>query len=186
MEHTHIVNAADLESYADTRESEAVIPELVWMLVKEVPDITTCRIPYGDVVNQSGLDGLVETEGGFRQFVPSKRSFWEIGTGSKPQVKATIDFRKRTGQIPADQRQNASYVFVTPYGAGAGGWSEPSQRRWLNKRKDSEWRHIKILDAVQIADWLREFPAIGKWLLKAMKRIKSLSCTLFIERDSLT
>ena len=71
MEHTHIVNASELERYADTRESEAVIPELIWMLVNEVPDLTSCRIPYGDSVNQSGLDGLVEANSGFKQFVPS-------------------------------------------------------------------------------------------------------------------
>ena len=45
MEHTKIVTASDLESYADTRDSEAVIPELVYMLVNACPGLTECRIP---------------------------------------------------------------------------------------------------------------------------------------------
>src|SRR6266852_5685813 len=117
MEHTQIITAADLEQYAHTRDSEAVIPELVWLLVnRSVPDLAECRIPYGDAINQPGWDGLVGTETGFRQFVPRGRSFWEIGTGGSPQVKATTDFKTRTRQMSSQERQNASYLFVTPSG----------------------------------------------------------------------
>ncbi|MDD5355485.1 MAG: hypothetical protein PHY56_02990, partial [Candidatus Omnitrophica bacterium] len=175
MEHTQIVNAGELDKYADTRESQAVIPELIYRLVSESCfDLTMCRIPYGDNVNQPGLDGLVETESGFRQFVPKGKSFWEIGTGSDPQDKATKDFKKRTEQISAQERQGASYVFVTPRAAGSGGWDEPAQRKWLEQRKNSGWYKNKILDAIQLTDWVQEFPAIGKWLLKKIGLVKSM------------
>jgi hypothetical protein len=85
MEHTKIISAGELETYCETRESEAVIPELLYMLVNASPGVAECRIPYGDKVNQPGLDGRVETENGFNQFVPKKSSVWEIGTGSEPQ-----------------------------------------------------------------------------------------------------
>ena len=117
MENTQIVNASELEQYSDRRESEAVIPELVWMLVKEVSDLTSCRIPYGDAVNQPGWDGLVETKNGFKQFVPSGKSYWEIGTSARPQDKATRDFRARTRKMTEQERGEASYVFATPRGA---------------------------------------------------------------------
>jgi len=55
---------------------------------------------------------------------------------------------------------------VTPHGAGAGGWNEPAQSQWIRRREKFGWRNIKILDAVQLADWIRDFPVIGKWLLK--------------------
>jgi len=174
MEHTQIINATELENYADTRDSEAVIPELVCMLVKEsVADLTACRIPYGDAINQPGWDGLVETEHGYRQFVPNKKSFWEIGTGSKPQDKATEDFEKRTRKMIQQDLKEASYVFVTPRGASSGGWSEIDQSKWIKLRELSGWRSIKILDNVQLADWMREFPAIGKWLLKRIGIVKT-------------
>jgi len=171
MEHTQIVNSSELAKYADTRESEAVIPELVWMLVRESPpDLTVCRIPYGDAIGQPGYDGLVETESGFRQFVPKRKSYWEIGTGGNPQDKATRDFKKRSRQMSTEELQEATYVFATPHG-----WNEPSQRKWTSRRKDSGWKSVKILDDVQLADWLREFPAIGRWLWKKMGLSKSIS-----------
>lgn len=174
MEHTQIVGVIELEDYADTRESEAVIPELIWMLIKSsVSDFATCRIPYGDNINQPGLDGLVETENGFRNFVPKRKSFWEIGTGNNPQIKATKDFKKRTEQISAQVRKEVSYIFVTPHAAGSGGWNEPAQRRWIKNRKKYGWHDIKVLDGIALADWLREFPAIGKWLLKKMRLMKT-------------
>jgi hypothetical protein len=176
MEHTQIVNATELESYAERkdRNCQAVIPEMVCLLVNQsVPDLTACRIPYGDSINQPGWDGLVETASGFRQFVPRGKSFWEIGTGANPQEKATEDFRKRTDQMTAEERQEASYIAVTPYGPGSGGWIQPAQSEWIKRRNDEGWHTIKILDAIQLADWLREFPAIGRWLLKKIGLVKS-------------
>ena len=174
MEHTQIINAMELESYAETINSEAVVPEMVWLLVNEtVTDLTICRIPYGDAINQPGCDGLVQTEHGFRQFVPKGKTFWEIGTGGSPQDKATADFRKRTDSMTPEERKDATYVFVTPRGASAGGWNEPAQSNWINARKDEGWKDLKILDAVQLADWLREKPAIGKWLLKKIGLLKT-------------
>ncbi|MCK4518519.1 MAG: hypothetical protein KAU12_00220 [Candidatus Omnitrophica bacterium] len=175
MEHTQIVSVTELEKYADTRESQAVIPRLVYRLVNEsISDFTACRIPYGDSINQPGLDGLVETENGFRHFVPKGESFWEIGTGNDPQAKATKDFKKRIEQISAQERQKATYVFVTPRTAGSDGWNEPAQRKWIERRKNVGWHDIKILDGIQLVAWLQEFPAIGKWLLKEMGLVTTM------------
>lgn len=172
MEHTTIVSAAELEDYANTKASESVIPELICTLVKEtVPDLTVCRIPYGDAVNQPGWDGLVETEAGGRQYVPKTKSYWEIGTGGKPQVKATNEFTKRKKQILAADRSGATFVFATPHSS----WTEPAQRKWKKRREDSGWQGIKILDGVQLTDWLREYPAIGLWLLNAMRVTKNIA-----------
>ncbi|MDX2186721.1 MAG: hypothetical protein SFV32_07305 [Opitutaceae bacterium] len=164
MEHTEIVTANELQTYAERSDSEAVIPELVSLLVKEsVEDLSLCRIPYGDMINQPGWDGLVETEIGHREFVPKKKSFWEMGTGGKPQKKATKDFKGRTRSMANTVRQEATYVVVTPHSRL---WPEPSQTRWKTKYAKFGWKEVKIVDGVQLADWLREYPAIGKWLLK--------------------
>lgn len=107
--------------------------------------------------------------------MPTGRSYWEIGTGGNPQKKATADFTKRTNEIAPEDRANLTYVFVTPCGSGAEGWTEPAQRKWLNSRKNRGWKDIKILDAVRLADWMREFPWIGKWLLKKAGLIDSVA-----------
>ena len=175
MEKIHLVSADQLNDYARGRAGEANVPELVWMLVNRISDLRVCRIPYGDAINQPGLDGLVETEEGFGQFVPAGRSYWEIGTGRSPQSKATRDFTKRTKEVSAEDRANLTYVFVTPRGSGAGGWTEPAQRKWLNSRRNKGWKDIKILDAVRLTDWMREFPWIGKWLLKKAGLINTVA-----------
>ena len=72
---THIVRAADLEQYANSINSQTVIPELIYLLVKQsISHASVCRIPYGDAVNQSGWDGIVEAESAFLEFVPDGRS----------------------------------------------------------------------------------------------------------------
>ena len=167
MEHTHIISASDLEQYADRRESEAAIPELIYFLVKQsVSNTDECRIPYGDQVNQPGWDGRVHTEETFLEFVPRGWSYWEIGTGRNPQTKATADFTKRTKTLSGVDRAEAIFVFVTPRSAGSGGWTEPKQTQWRKRKEGRGWKEIRIIDGVKLADWLREFPAIGKWMAK--------------------
>jgi hypothetical protein len=175
MDHTHIVQAGDLDRYAPTRDSQAVIPELVYWLVKQsCSDLFVCRIPYGDAVNQPGSDGLVETEEGYLEFVPKGKSYWEIGTGTDPQSKATDDFKMRTDEISNEERADSSFVFVTPRSSSSGGWNEPEQTKWLERRKDRGWKLIRVIDGVKLADWLREYPAIGKWMAKKLNLTANL------------
>lgn len=164
MDHTHIVQAGDLDRYAPTRDSQAVIPELVYWLVRLSCADVVCRIPYGESINQPGMDGLVETELGFDGFVPKGKSYWEIGTDRDPQKKATKEFTKRTKEIGDEDRKESSFIFVTPRSSGSGGWSEPRQRKWLKRRQDKGWKQIRVIDGVMLADWLREFPAHGRWM----------------------
>ncbi len=165
MEHTHIIKSGDLSRYADTRDSQGVIPELVYLLIRQsVSEMIECRIPYGDAVNQPGLDGLVNCKNGFHQFVPDGISCWEIGTGGNPQDKATDDFQKRTKKLSDSERADSSFVFVTPRSAGANGWEEPEQTAWIKRRRNQGWKQIRIIDGVKLADWLREFPALGRWM----------------------
>lgn len=169
MDHTHIIQAGDLDRYALTRDSQAVIPELIYLLIKQsCPNRVVCRIPYGDAVNQPGWDGMVETEQEFFEFVPEGRSYWEIGTSANPQEKATEDFKNRIDEIDHSTRADSSFVFVTPRSSGSGGWNETKQTKWLEKRKDYGWKLIRILDGVKLADWLREYPVLGQWMAKKL------------------
>lgn len=167
MDHTDIITANDLNRYSDTRDSQAVIPKLIYLLVNQcVPPPYVCRIPYGDAVNQPGWDGIVEIEEAFLEFVPKGKSYWEISTKRNPQKKATEVFKKRTAAITKADRSQASFVFVTPRSSASGGWDELGQTRWKEKRKDRGWKRIHIIDGDKLADWVREFPAIGRWIAK--------------------
>ncbi|HEV7406601.1 MAG TPA: hypothetical protein VGO11_26860 [Chthoniobacteraceae bacterium] len=166
MSHTTLIKAEDFDFFAITGENvPAVITELILRLVNEIPDLTSGRIPYGRDINQPGWDGIVETASGFRQFVPKGRTVWEVGTGNDPRDKATREFKKRTGQVSAEDRAQTGFVFVTPRRAASGGWNLPSQETWIAKRAGAGWQELKILDATALADWLIEFPSIARWFL---------------------
>jgi len=159
MECTKIITAGDLSRYANSYISRGVIPELVYHLVRQsISEGDVCRIPYGDSINQQGLDGVVECTYNDLSFVPEGRSYWEIGTGVGSKKKATDDLIKRTGQVAESVRRNTCFVFVTPRSSGK--WGE----EWLAEHVDKGWKEIYIIDGVKIADWLREFPAIALWL----------------------
>lgn len=170
VEHTKLVTPSELEDFADRRDSEPVIPELIALLINlSVSDLTLCRIPYGDLIGLPGLDGMIRTESGFRQFVPKGSSYWEIGRGGNAQGKATDDYRKRTATTSQEDKADATFVFVTPRSRD---WDQPSQAAWIERRKADGWREIKIVDGIQLCDWLREFPAVGKWLLQCVGLVK--------------
>ena len=40
--------------------------------------------------------------------------FWEFGVNSHPQAKAQKDYAARVKSVPAAERANATFVFVTP------------------------------------------------------------------------
>ncbi len=173
MEHTKIVTPSELEDFADRRDSEPVIPELVATLVNlSVPDLSLCRIPYADSIGLPGLDGMVQTEGGFRQFVPKQTSYWEISRGADAQGKATENYTKRTGKTPVAERENVTFVFVTPRSRD---WDQPSQAAWIQRRQGDGWKEIKVIDGIQLCEWLREFPGVGKWLLHRIGLVKALT-----------
>lgn len=173
MEHTNIISPSELEDFSNRRDSEPIIPELIALLINlSVPDLLYCRIPYGDSIGLPGLDGIVKTEGGYRQFVPKQTSYWEIGRGKDAQNKATNDYRKRTKSTPKIERKNASFVFVT---SRSKEWEQSSQNKWIKRRQNDGWKEIKIIDGVQLCDWLREFPVVGKWLLQRIGLTKNLS-----------
>ena len=163
MECTKIITAEDLSRYANSYISRGVIPELVYHLVRQsISEGDVCRIPYGDSINQQGLDGVVECTYNNLSFVPEGRSYWEIGTGVGSKKKATDDLIKRTGQVAESVRRDTSFVFVTPRSSGS--WEEA----WLTEHAEDGWKEIRIVDGVKLADWLREFPAIALWLATKM------------------
>lgn len=175
MDYNQIITTTDLEHYSKRRNSEGVIPELIYLLVKQsIPDGSICRIPYGDDVRLSGADGLVESALAFLEFIPQGKSYWEIGVGD-PGRKATSDFKKRSidkkTRLPEAQRAESTYIFVTPKSS----WTEQQQTDWIDNRAGKHhWKSIRILDGVKLADWLREFPATGRWMLKKLGLSQSI------------
>ena len=115
------------------------------------------RFPGNEAVDLSGLDGQAECETG-TAWVPEGLSVWEMGCNQDPRAKANDDYRKRTDETPQDERENRSFVFVTPRRwKGKGEWLE-------ERRNEGEWETVRAYDAIDLETWLDEAPTTARWL----------------------
>ena len=85
----------------NARIAQGRIVELVWRLVAaSAPKPKERRFPLDDSIGQPGPDGLLDTDFGFRPFIPEGKSLWEVGTGVDAAEKATSDYRDLTAATP--------------------------------------------------------------------------------------
>lgn len=166
-----LITENQLDSWVrgNAREAQEVIVELVWRLVAaSSPRPKERRFPLGDSIGQSGPDGILNTDFSFDPFVPEGRSFWEIGTGTNAQGKATSDYRDLTRSTSDVVRHESTFVFVTPLSGRRDWqytWKKDAQASWLSsRRKCKEWRDIRVIDGSCLIDWLHHFPAVDRWL----------------------
>jgi len=175
MEHTMAYGRLLTENQLDewvrrnAQDAQRVIVELVWRLVAaSSPNPKERRFPLGDSVGQPGPDGVLDVaDFPFDPFVPPGRSFWEIGTGLDARKKASEDYRDLTAKIPREVRGGSAFVFVAPLSGRRDWphtWKKDAQANWVQKRrKQSEWRDVRVIDATKLIDWLHQFPAVERW-----------------------
>src|SRR5262249_41507157 len=144
-----------------SRQAQGTLPHVIRQLIRAtVPfdKLAALRIPVHDEINRSGFDGVVEATAR-NSFVPEGRSVWEMGVGD-PAVKATKDYKDRTGQTSAADRARSVFVFVTPHHwAGKDGWIK-------TRAAHAEWAGVRVVDVVDLAHWLELSPAVSRWLAR--------------------
>ena len=153
-----LCDASDLVDWAGRRESQSLLPLLIRRLIRATATrVTEFHVRTGEGVHLGGWDGIVRNEQD-TPFVPEGTSGWEMSVAARPQAKAEKDYRKRSEDSKPLVTEDTTLVFVT-------------LRRWGGKevwaREKSEsgpWRHVKVLDADDVAAWLEEAPAIHNWL----------------------
>lgn len=176
---------------ANARDAQGFIVELVWRLVAaSVPRPRDRRFPLGDSIGQHGPDGILDVDLGLDPYIPEGKSFWEIGTNLDAGDKATADYRGLVDALPADLRQDSTFVFVTPLSARRDWkhtWKEDAQGAWLQQRQGSgEWRDVRVLDGTKLVDWVHQFPAIELWLAQKLTGVSMQGVETPEQRWSLT
>ncbi|MCH7559391.1 MAG: hypothetical protein IIB56_18325 [Planctomycetes bacterium] len=151
-----------------SRDGQELLPQLVAKLItssipKEV--IREFRFPHGDQIYLHGADGILAVNDDVQHlYVPGGISLWEMGTSMNPKSKADEDFGEADGKlaqafpnvIPPVVPDKATFVFVT-----SKSWES---RKWIGeKRKASNWKNIKVLDAVDLEKWLEQCPDVMLW-----------------------
>ena len=158
-----LASATDLAAWADRRDAQAALPQLVRRLVTATAaDLTRASFRAGEGVGLAGWDGVTEAARP-SAFVPEGLSVWEMGVG-EPAAKAQDDYRKRTTGVQEQDPETdgiepgeTTFVFVTP-------------RRWSGKddwgrRREAEgvWRSVRVLDGDDLEAWLETAPAVHAW-----------------------
>lgn len=152
-----LATAADLAQWAERRDAQAQLPQLVRRLISATAHgLSRLSVRAGEGIALPGWDGIAEAAGPSAS-VPGGLSVWEMGVGD-PGPKATGDYRKRTAK-PADvDVATTTFVFVTP-------------RRWQGKqnwvrerREEGVWANVVVHDADDLERWLESAPAIHAWI----------------------
>ncbi len=162
-----LVQATDIDSWANRRTAQDKLPKLLRRLI----GATTERIKFISVradegVQLEGFDGVIEVETG-NEFVPDGKSVWEFGTNKQVKSKADDDYEKRKLKILEELDKKlplridpaaTAFVFVTPHR-----WSKKDD--WVTARQaEGFWREVRVYDADDLETWLESAPAVHVWL----------------------
>ena len=156
------ITAKELTNWADNRVSQGDLPELIRRLIHStIPSSKILRIvfPAGNSIGLPGWDGVLETSVG-NAWVPKGESRWELSCQKNSAMKIVADYQKRTEETSADQQQKLTFVFATPRRVRG-------KPKWTKEHPD-EWRKIRILDAVDLEEWLEIAPSVSLWLAEKM------------------
>lgn len=158
------ITSTDIKQWADRRDAQSVLPELVTRLIRATTsNITQIRFPSGDAVHLIGWDGILESSERIYN-IDSGLSLWECGTNADTKNKANEDYDKRTKDSLGFEKQTATYVFVTPrIWDGAGKWAQEKSSTYV-------WKKVVVLTAVELEDWLSLCPVVALWFAEHLHR----------------
>lgn len=151
-----IITSTHLKQWADTKECQSLLPELMRRLIcASVKQLDRLSFPSGDAVHMPGWDGIVSCQEPI-DLVPKGESLWECGVNKDIQTKANDDITKRAANPLGHIKSDSTFVFVTPREwAGADAWTIANQ---------TGWKKLVVYTAVELEVWIEKCPAVGLWL----------------------
>ena len=161
------ITSTDLKQWADTKECQQMLPELIRKLIYATVDtvsIDKSRFPSDDAVFLPGLDGILDCKEKIDQ-VPAGISLWECGATNDVKRKINDDFNKRNADSLGYDKSKASFVFVTPrLWEGA--------ESWLQTHSEG-WKKVIVYTAIELEAWIDQTPSVGMWLAELLKKLPS-------------
>jgi addiction module HigA family antidote len=113
------------------------------------PGLTKVDFPGNDDAERAGWDGVVEASEG-TPWVPGGRSGWEFGTNENVKKKADNDFEKSVKALDKKEREETTFVFVTPRN-----W--PGKQAWIiGAKAKGRWKDVRAYDASDLEQWLEQ------------------------------
>jgi hypothetical protein len=153
-----LVNARDLDRWAELREAQAQLPQLVRRLISATAvGLTRLSMRAGEGVGLPGWDGVVRAQNPDAH-VPGGDSVWEMGVNVDPTAKANGDYRNRTDNPIDVDPSDTTFVFVTPRR-----WA--GKEAWVRRKKEEGiWKAVIAYDADDLETWLERAPGVHAWI----------------------
>jgi addiction module HigA family antidote len=161
------ITAARIEDWVDHHhEARHLLPALLRRLVLTTGDhLTKVDFPAFDNAERPGWDGQVGAEAA-TPWIPAGLSGWEFGSSREVRQKADSDYKTRVANIPAEDRKNTTFVFVTPRN-----WprTQPTKEAWAKtKQAEGKWKDVRVIDASDLEQWLEQSVPAQSWLAKRL------------------
>lgn len=163
-----LVNALDLDRWADTLESKGVFPEFMRRLLAQTPGVSNINIRAREGTAAPGWDGTATSDGS--SFLPEGELRFEFGTNRQSKSKADDDYDKRAEQIVG--KSDEIFVFATPRNwAGAAEWAK-------QRSSENKFASVETFDAHRLEGWLQSTPAVHYWISELIGKHASGAQTL--------
>ena len=112
--------------------------------------------PGNDDGERPGWDGFIEAGEG-TPWIPAGRSGWEIGVNNNVKSKANGDFEKSVKTLENKDREEITFVFVTPcHWAGKSKWVDEVKAKGI-------WKDVRAYDASDLEQWLEQSLPAQTW-----------------------
>lgn len=145
------IKARHLEDWAaNNSEARSHLPILMRKLIHSTTqELRLLDFPAYDNAQRKGWDGYVEA-GAATPWTPAGRSGWELSCNGKPEAKAEKDFAARVASLPPAEREEITFIFVTPHNWEAkGAWAK-------HKEAERAWKAVRAYDASDLEQWLEQ------------------------------
>ena len=156
-----MIKAKDIEHWADRNlEARSLLAVLLRKLVHSTGQkLLHVDFPGYDNAQRKGWDGQIEAEAA-TPWIPHGKSGWEFGCNENPRQKAEYDYTNRVVAIPAQERAELQFVFVTPR-------SWPGKLKWTKEKEAlGDWKSVTVYDTSDLEQWLEQSVPAQGWFAK--------------------
>lgn len=125
--------------------------------------ITKSDFPGNDDAERSGWDGYIDSAQP-TPWIPDGLSGWEFGTNQQIKGKADGDFAKSVKATKKPERNQTTFVFVTPRH-----W--PGKKDWIQENKaKGQWKDVRAYDSSDLEQWLEQSVSAQTWFANETRR----------------
>ena len=157
-----VVRAAQIERWSEDSPSRQKLPVLMRKLVHAVGEgLESVDFPGYDNAERPGWDGFVEAAVA-TPWIPQGKSGWELSTREDIKRKADEDYAARMASVPAEERADCTFVFVT-----SRNW--PGKDQWVKEKTAlGHWREVRAYDASDLEQWAEHSATAQIWLAETL------------------